>query len=68
MVWEKIVQVIAVSSCPKCGNPAFDYEPGSDKDDERAMVRCGACGHICPGSEFMRPVDANAPNGAVQKS
>jgi hypothetical protein len=26
-VWKKVVQVVAVSACPKCGNRAFDPEP-----------------------------------------
>jgi hypothetical protein len=33
MTWKKIVRLVAVSACPKCGNPAFDLEPGYDIDD-----------------------------------
>jgi hypothetical protein len=56
MVWKKIVRVTAVSACPKCGNNAFDFGPGADIDDPHAIVKCGACGHICPASEFARRI------------
>jgi hypothetical protein len=55
--WKKIVQVTAISACPKCGNRGFDLEPGGDIDDPRAMVKCGKCGHVCPADEFSRAVD-----------
>ena len=29
MVWKKVVKVVAVSACPKCGNNGFDPEPGT---------------------------------------
>jgi uncharacterized Zn finger protein len=56
MIWKKIVRIVAVSACPKCGNGGFDIEPGYDIDDYEAMVRCGACGYVCRSPEFSRPV------------
>jgi transcription initiation factor TFIIIB Brf1 subunit/transcription initiation factor TFIIB len=56
MVWKKIVEIVAVSACPKCGNRGFDLEPGSDMEDPRANVKCGKCGYVCQADEFMRPV------------
>jgi hypothetical protein len=52
--WKKVVQLVGVSACPRCGNHAFDYEPGTDIDDPNGLVRCGKCGHVCPGGEFLR--------------
>jgi ribosomal protein S27AE len=57
MVWKKIVQVTGVSACPRCGNGAFDFEPGECMDDPDAKVKCGQCGYVCSGSEFIRRVD-----------
>ena len=56
-VWKKVVQVIAVSECPKCGSRAFDLEPGTNIDDPQGLVRCGKCSYVCPSNEFMRPVE-----------
>ncbi len=56
-VWKKVVQVVAVSACPKCGNRAFDPEPGTNIDDPQGLVRCGKCGYVCLSSEFMKPVE-----------
>jgi predicted nucleic-acid-binding Zn-ribbon protein len=45
MAWEKIVKRIGVGGCPKCRNPGFDYQEGSDPhDDEVAAIRCPKCG------------------------
>ena len=57
MVWKKVVQVVAVSECPKCGNRAFDHEPETTIDDPQGLVRCGKCSYVCPSSEFVRPVE-----------
>jgi predicted nucleic-acid-binding Zn-ribbon protein len=57
MTWKKVVRVTAVSACPKCGNPAFDPEPGSDLDDPHALVKCGKCGWIGPVDKFVKPVE-----------
>jgi hypothetical protein len=54
MTWRKIVQAVAVSACPECGNAAFDLEPGEDLDDPNAKVKCGACGFVCSADKFMR--------------
>jgi ferredoxin len=59
MVWEKIVRIVAVGKCPRCGNGGFDLEPGEDLDDLHALVRCGACGHVCPLDHFISPVDGD---------
>jgi ferredoxin len=56
-VWKKVVQLVAASACPKCGNQAFDPEPGTGRNDPQGMVRCGKCGYVCPVDEFMKPVD-----------
>jgi predicted nucleic-acid-binding Zn-ribbon protein len=59
MVWKKVVKVVAVSACPKCGNNGFDPEPGTDLDhldDPQAKVKCAVCGHTCTANEFMRRV------------
>jgi ferredoxin len=56
-VWKKVVQVVAVSECPKCGNRAFDLEPGTTIDNPQGLVRCGKCSYVCPSNEFMRPVE-----------
>jgi ferredoxin len=58
MAWEKVVQIVAVSACPKCSNQAFDLEPGTEMDDPQGLVKCGQCGYVCPGNEFMKPVDS----------
>jgi hypothetical protein len=55
--WKKVVQLVAVSACPKCSNSAFDPEPETNIDDPNGLVRCGKCGYVCAGSEFMRPVE-----------
>ena len=52
MALEKIVRLVAISACPGCRNPGFDLESGADVDDYEAMVRCGACGYVCPANEF----------------
>ena len=46
-----------VSECPKCGNRAFDLEPGTTIDNPQGLVRCGKCSYVCPSNEFMRPVE-----------
>ena len=61
MTWEKIVEVVAVSACPKCGNGGFHPEPGFEEDDPEAILRYAKCGHTCPANEFMRPVDQSKP-------
>ena len=61
MVCKKIVKVIAVSACPKCGNNSFDPEQGTDLDhldDPQAKVKCCRCGYICAANEFMRRVNS----------
>jgi hypothetical protein len=55
-VWEKVVQVVAESACPKCGNRAFDPEPENNIEDPKGLVRCGKCGYVCPANEFTRRV------------
>jgi ribosomal protein S27AE len=55
--WKKIVQVVAVSACPKCGNSGFDLEPGADIDDPHARIRCGKCGYVDQAAKFMKPVN-----------
>lgn len=62
MAWEKIVQLVAVGACPRCDNRGFDFEPGANMDDPAAMVRCGACGYVCPASEFVRAVEQPKDN------
>jgi uncharacterized Zn finger protein len=59
MTWEKVVRVVGVSACPVCGNPAFDFEPGADKDDPHALVRCGKCGRVYAADQFHKPVRAS---------
>ena len=56
MAWEKIVRVVAVSACPKCGNGGFDLMPGEDIDDPKALLKCGRCGHVCSSDKAMRRV------------
>lgn len=61
MARKKIVEVTAISACLKCGNPAFDLEPGQDLDDPGARVRCGKCGHVGTEGEFLRTIRSNLP-------
>ena len=64
MVWKKVVRV-TVAACPKCGNRAFDFEPGHDMDDPEAVVRCGRCGHVCRVDEFMRPIAPDEQSNSI---
>jgi hypothetical protein len=57
-VWKKVVQVVAMSACPKCGNRAFDREPETNIGDPKGLVRCGKCDYVCEVSDFMRPVES----------
>lgn len=66
MAWKKVVRVVAVSACPKCGNSGFDFEPGHDMDDPEAMVRCGRCGYVCRIDEFTRPVATSQQDDILQ--
>ncbi len=56
MAWEKVVQRVALSGCPNCGNRGFDLEPEQDIDDLEAVVRCGKCGHVSHLSQFTKRV------------
>jgi rubredoxin len=56
MVWKKIVERVAVSACPVCGNGGFNFEPDADIDDPHAMVKCGKCGFVYRVDEGMRLV------------
>jgi hypothetical protein len=38
MVWKKIVQVTAVSACPKLREWSLHFEPDSNLDDPQANV------------------------------
>jgi hypothetical protein len=65
-VWKKVIEVVAVSACPKCGNRAFAPEPGTNIDDPQGfLVRCGKCGYVCLSSEFMRPVEGTNNRAAT---
>jgi hypothetical protein len=68
MAWEKIVQLVAVSACPECGNRGFDVEPGYDMRDEDAMVHCEKCGHVCHILKFMRRVNSGTPPAGPEES
>ena len=54
--WKKVVQVVAMSACPVCGNLGFNLEPQADMDDPHAMVKCGSCSYVCQVDRFMRAV------------
>ncbi len=56
MAWKKIVEVVAVSACPVCGNAGFDFEPGADIDDPEALIKCGEYGHACQIGKFSNRV------------
>jgi len=57
MAWKKVVQLVALSTCPKCGNHGFDPEPGQNLENPHALVKCGACGHVCEAQQIMREVN-----------
>jgi len=51
MAWKKIVKLVAVATCPNCGNHGFNmkFHPTGDEVRPDDKVECAACGHVCRG-------------------
>jgi Zn ribbon nucleic-acid-binding protein len=56
MAWKKIVKLVAVATCPNCGNHGFNmkFHPTGDEVRPDDRVECAACGHVCTSAEVVQ--------------